>query len=162
MRVLAAVGEGDIEGAEREARNWADWAGAIGARRSAAQALSELAHLLRGAGDLAEAKERYRDAIVLWQEVGQLPAVAHVIECLAYIAIAEGEVDHAATLIGAAAEARRGLDSPIKDPKELAELAEAMDRLAAAMGAQSRDTAIAAGERLNVDDSVELARGRRS
>ena len=160
MRVLAAVGEGDIEGAEREARNWADWAGAIGARRSAAQALSELAHLLRSAGDLAEAKERYRDAIVLWQEVGQLPAVAHVIECLAYIATAEGEVAHAATLIGAAAEARRGLDSPIKDPKELAEMADAMDRLAASMGAQDRDTAIAAGERLNVDDAVEPARGR--
>jgi predicted ATPase/class 3 adenylate cyclase len=161
MRVFAAAGEGDVAGAIREAGDWVDRSEAIGARRSTAQALSELAHLLRGAGDLAEAKERYRDAIVLWQEVGQLPAVAHVIECVAYIAIAEGEVDHAATLIGAAVAARRTLDSPIKDPKELAEMADAMDRLAAAMGAQDRDTTIAAGERLNLDAAVELVRAMR-
>jgi len=157
IRVFAAVLEGDIPEAKRQGRIWVDNARNLGARRSLAQGLSELAHVLRRSGELAEAKERYREAITIWQEVGQLPAVAHELECLAYIATIEGEYDQAASLIGAAAAARDRLDAPMADPTEVAEWSGAMEQLAEAIGVVARNAAIDAGRRLSLDDVAKVA-----
>ncbi len=121
------------------------------------QSTSEVAHLMRRHGDAEEAEAFYKEAIVMWQELGHESAVAHQLECLAYVAIARGQPEHAATLLGAATEARRRLDAVSQDPTEVAELAEAREQLAAELGEAARDKAMASGMRLSMDEAVRMA-----
>ncbi len=69
---------------------------------------SELVHLARLEGKLDEARDGYRQLIVKWKELGQRAAVAHQLECLAFVAHAEREPERAVRLLGAA-EALRDL-----------------------------------------------------
>jgi predicted ATPase/class 3 adenylate cyclase len=159
MRMLLAEIHGDVAEAGRQGLAWVESARTLGARRSTAQGLSELGHLLRRAGELGAAEGHYREAIVSWQELGQLPAVAHQLECLSYIAITKGEHSRAAELLGAAGEARRQIHAPSSDPGEIAELTQAMEQVESAIGENDRDNAIAAGKLMTLDDAVNLAVG---
>ncbi len=125
------------------------------ARRQMASARSQLGHLLRRQGALEEAEAYYRQAGTAWQEIGHLAAVAHTLECFAFIAIARGSYEHAARLIGAAGRAREQLNARSNDPREIADLAEAMARLGEAMGEAARDEAVAAGARLDLIETLE-------
>ena len=117
---------------------------------------SALAHLLREEGNLEEAEIYYRQSIVGWQELGHRPAVAHQIECLAFSAIAQGEHELAAKLLGAAGNARQELNAFSEDPQEIQELALAMEQLTEAMG-EERDNLLAAGSLISLDDAVQMA-----
>jgi hypothetical protein len=118
---------------------------------------SAMAHLLRQQGQFVEAEAYYRQSIVGWLELGHRPAVAHQLECLAYIAIAQGDFHRAAMLLGTAVKTRQRLDALSKDPQEIAELARALEQLAEAMGEQERDRLMAQGARLDLDAAVESA-----
>ena len=63
---------------------------------------SELAHLDRESGDLQVAKEAYRKLIETWKDLGHYAAVAHLLECFAYIALREDDPGRATRLFGAA------------------------------------------------------------
>jgi len=126
-------------------------------RRGIAIAQSNLAHLLRQEGNLEEAEVYYRQSIVSWQEQGHLPAVAHEIECFAFIAIARGQYEHAAQLLGAAKETRRRLNALSDDPLEIKELAVAMEQLAEAMGEEQRDQVMAEGSLPSLDEAIQIA-----
>jgi predicted ATPase/class 3 adenylate cyclase len=130
---------------------------ALNERSGAVRSMSDLAHLYRREWDLEEAEGYYRETIVIWQEQGHRSAVAHQLECFAYIAIARGQYNHAARLLGAATEARERLDAVSTDPQELAELTEAMDQLTGAMGEGERDRVLAEGRLIDLDDAVLLA-----
>ena len=56
-----------------------DWSGVN-------RSMSELAHIFRQEGNLEEAEAHYRKTILVWQEQGHYPAVAHQLECFAFIA----------------------------------------------------------------------------
>ena len=116
-----------------------------------------MAHILRQEGAIEEAEVYYRLSIVGWQELGHRSAVAHQLECLAYIAIEKGEFTHAAALLGAAGETRERLDALSEDPQEISDLARAMEQLAEAMGEEGRDKAIAEGRLISLDGAVQLA-----
>ena len=64
--------------------------------------LSELGHIARITGDLTQAKQIYRQTIPRFQDMGNRGAVAHQLECFAFIAISEGQPQRAARLLGAA------------------------------------------------------------
>jgi hypothetical protein len=130
---------------------------ALGDRRVVLTSQSGLAHIYRREADLGASEQLYRLSIVGWRELGRLPAVAHQIECFAYIALERGRHRHAAELLGAAAIARERLDAISGDPQEIEELAEAMDRLAEAMGEEERDKVLAEGRLISLDDAVQLA-----
>jgi tetratricopeptide (TPR) repeat protein len=126
-------------------------------RRGTVVGQSAMAHLLRREGRLEDAKDYYRQSIVGWQELGHKPAVAHQLECLAYIAIAEGAVTHAARLLGAAGKTRERLNALSEDPREIAELESALEKLADVMGQEARHRALAEGRLLDLDGAVALA-----
>lgn len=63
---------------------------------------SELAHMDRYEGKLQQALQTYRKTIVIWQRLGHRSAVAHQLECFAYIAKAQEELERALILLGAA------------------------------------------------------------
>jgi tetratricopeptide (TPR) repeat protein len=81
--------------------------------------LSELGHVARVQGDFAQAKDIYRQTLLGWQEMGARPAIAHELECLAFVAIAEEEPQRAARLLGAADALREKVQSPMTDNEQV-------------------------------------------
>jgi len=125
--------------------------------RLAATGRSELAHVYRREGRLDEAEACYGQTIISWQEQGHQSAVAHQLECFAYIAIARGRHEHAARLIACAQAHRKRLNAVSTDPREIAELEQALAQLAEALGEDERDRVMAAGKMMSLDDAVLLA-----
>jgi hypothetical protein len=71
---------------------------------------SELAHLERRQGHLTQAKPLYRETIQEWQRIGHRAAIAHELECFAFIAKAQEQDEHAARLFGAAEALRETIN----------------------------------------------------
>jgi predicted ATPase/class 3 adenylate cyclase len=155
--ILMAASTGDREKAKEYLSSALENYKSLNYRRGIAIAQSNLAHLLRQEGNLEQAEAYYRQSVVGWQEQGHLPAVAHEIECFAFIAIARGQFEHAARLLGAARKARQRLNALSDDPLEVKELAAAVEQLAEAMGEEQRDDVMAEGSSLTLDDAVQLA-----
>ena len=107
---------------------------------------SEVAHVLRGYGNLEEAFGLYKTTIQEWREFGHRGAVAHQLECLAFIAKAKEQGERAVRLMGAA-EALRQLSSSPMTPnehmlydREVAELRTGLDEpVFAALWAEGRN-----------------------
>jgi len=74
---------------------------------------SEIGHLLRRQGRYQEAAAVYAETVRVWQELGQRPAMAHELECLAFIATASDQRERGATLFGAAEALREALGAPM-------------------------------------------------
>jgi predicted ATPase len=72
---------------------------------------SELGHLSRKQGLVSEAMKMYRETILSFQEIGQHAAVAHELECIAFIARAQGQCERAVRLLGAAESLRERLNT---------------------------------------------------
>ena len=107
---------------------------------------SELAHVARESGDLQGAKDAYRRLIWKWKDFGQNAAVAHQLECFAFIARQEGEAERAVRLLGAAEALREAIRVPMRSDerieyeKERASLRDQMDAAAfTAAWAEGRD-----------------------
>ncbi len=126
-------------------------------RRMSAFVRSDLAHMYRSQGRVAEAEGLYRRTILSWQEQGHQTAVAHQVECFAYLAMGRGDYGRAARLLGAAQATRQRLNEPSTSPQEIAEYEAAMAEMAEAMGEAERDRAMAEGGRLGLDEAVVLA-----
>ncbi len=129
----------------------------LGDQRMAVTARSMLAHIYRNEGKIDDAVSLYRQTILAWQEQGHQSAVAHQLECFAYIAIAEQQYETAAQLLGAANKARERLNAQSTDSQEIAELEQAMSQLEAEMGTSKSNQKISQGERMSLDEAVALA-----
>jgi len=77
--------------------------------------LSELGHVARATGKITEAKELYRQSLARFQDQGHRPAIAHELECFAFLAIAEEEPQRAAKLFGAAEGLRERINAQMQD-----------------------------------------------
>jgi tetratricopeptide (TPR) repeat protein len=128
-RAQMAMAYGDTTNAQENLLLASDTYDKLGDQRMGATARSMLAHIYRNEGRLDEALAVYRQTILAWQEQGHQSAVAHQLECFAYIAIAGGRVERAAYLLGAAEQARERLNAHSTDLKEIDELAQAMSQL---------------------------------
>lgn len=126
----------------------------LGDQRLAATTCSTLAHLYRRGGRFEEALALYRQTILAWQEQGHQSAVAHQIECFAYIAITKQQYHRAAQLLGAARKTRERLNSPSTDLQEIDDLRQAMNVLKENMGAVELNRMIDKGERMSLDVAV--------
>jgi tetratricopeptide (TPR) repeat protein len=129
----------------------------LGNQRMAATGRSELAHLYRREGRWDEAEVLYRQTILAWQEQGHQAAVAHQLECFAYVAINRDEIENAAQLLGAAQMARQRTNSPCTDPQEIAEREESLRRLEVEVGANELEHLINRGKLMSLDEAVAFA-----
>ena len=129
----------------------------LGNRRLAATGRSELAHLYRREGRLEEAAAIYRQTILSWQEQGHQAAVAHQLECFAYLAILRERFADAAQLLGAAHIARERTNSPSSEQQEIDEQQQAMRQLEAELGANELDRSFNKGKSMSLDEAVVFA-----
>jgi len=103
---------GDIEAARAAFRESGEIAARMGNRRIQYSSQSELAHVLRQHGELEEPLGIYKDLLPKWKDLGHRAAVAHELECIAYILLRKEEPERAAILLSAAQEIRRVIDTP--------------------------------------------------
>ena len=129
---------------------------AIGDRRFALSAQSELAHALRRAGAVDEADAGYRMTIRAWQRTGNRGAVANQLESLAFTALARGDASRAGRLLGAA-EALREASGDSMTPVELLEYAAAVDSLRGLLDPGALETAWTEGRNITVPAAVAFA-----
>jgi len=129
----------------------------LDASQNLAMGQSRLGHILRQSGDITGAKQIYRQTIISWQELGNVPAVAHQLECFAYLSIGVEDYQRAAQLIGAASVIRERLNAPIENPMEMADMRHAMAQLNRAVSEDEQDRWITEGKRMSLDEAVSLA-----
>jgi predicted ATPase/class 3 adenylate cyclase len=156
-RAQVAMAYQDMTKAEEYSLLASDTYGKLGDQRMAATTRSMLAHIYRNEGQLDEALALYRQTILAWQEQGHQSAVAHQLECFAYIAMVGQQYEHAAQLLGAAQKARARLNAHSTDVQEIDELARAMSQLEVEMGTSEMDRMLKKGALMSLDEAVAFA-----
>jgi predicted ATPase len=117
---------------------------------------SDLAHILRQEGNYIEAIPAYHETIKAWQRMGQRSAVAHQLECLAFIAKAIERPDSAARLLGAAEALRQKINMDMTPP-EREEYEKEVADLKANMDEKEFKSLWAEGRSMRMDEAIELA-----
>jgi len=130
----------------------------MGNKRVAYMSQSELAHVLREHGELDEALDAYKDLLPKWKDLGHRAAVAHELECIAYILTRKEEPERAAILLSAAQEIRRAIDIPRTNAEEV-EYEKEVAMLRKMLGENDAERKWNEGRGLTMDESIELAMG---
>jgi hypothetical protein len=151
-----AGASGDIETGRRRFDESADLGRKMGNRQMIYASRSELAHLLREQGELAEPLAIYKEVVLGWKEFGHRAAVAHELECMAYIYRRLRQARRAAKLLGAADTLRQVIGSSMTDLER-----DEYEREVSALRAQLDETAFsqawAEGQALAMDEAIGLA-----
>ncbi len=149
-----------LQGDSEEARRQLELALAvfeeIGARFNTTLVRSDLAHLERYAGNHAQSLELYRETIIAFRDFGQRGAVAHQLECFAFIAIAQMESDRALRLLGAA-EAWREHAGTMMTPEEQMEYQKQVEILREQVAPALFDNTWAEGRALSIEQAISFA-----
>jgi tetratricopeptide (TPR) repeat protein len=119
-------------------------------------AKSDLAHLERRLGNHARALELYRETINMFRDVGQRGAVAHQLECFAFIGIAQNQFDRAVRLLGAAEAWREQAGTPMT-PDEQVDYQKQVAVVRAQMDAELFARTWVAGRALTMEEAIEYA-----
>ncbi len=117
---------------------------------------SNLAHLERQFGHHQRALERYRETILAFRDVGQLGAVAHQLECIGFIALAQNQDAHAAQLFAAAHTLREKALMQMT-PDEQNYYDEQLNGLRDRMDPAAFEAAWSEGKALSMDDAITSA-----
>jgi predicted ATPase/class 3 adenylate cyclase len=117
---------------------------------------SERAHVERRRGNYAPALDLYRETIKSWREFGQSAALAHELECIAFIAVAESQPDRAARLLGAAESIREDVSAAMT-AFEQPEYEAAVAALKTQLDDHAYTSAWADGRTLTIDQALEIA-----
>jgi hypothetical protein len=117
---------------------------------------SEIGHIARLTGDISQAKEIYRQTILSFQDLGNRPAVANLLECFAFIAMTEANPPCAVKLLGAAEALRERIKSPMTDYERL-EYDQAVARLHSLLPEAEFKPLWAEGRTLTMEQAVRLA-----
>lgn len=117
---------------------------------------SELGHIARLDGDFAQAKVIYTQTLLAWQDLGHQAAIAHQLECFAFIAMDEHEPLRAARLLGAAEALRERNGSPMAKYEET-EYQNHTARLQSMLSGSELEPAWAEGRALSMEQAILLA-----
>jgi len=147
---------GDMEAARAAFNESAEIARRIGNKRIVYSSQSELAHVLREHGEFDEPLAIYRDLLPKWKDIGHRSAVAHELECIAYILLRREEPMRAVLLLGAAEEIRRVIAIP-RTRLEQAEYENEIASLRTGMDAQEFEEGWKRGNALTVEQAIEIA-----
>jgi predicted ATPase/class 3 adenylate cyclase len=153
-RVAGVMGDLDLARAKFMAS--AELAKKMGNKRQVYSCYSELAHVLRENGELDEPLKIYRDLLPKWRDIGHRAAVAHELECVAYILSKKEASQRAAKILGAADHLRKMIESN-PTPLELAEYDQELSALRAKMDRSDFERAWEEGQKLTMDEAIALA-----
>ncbi len=128
----------------------------LGDRQMVTAAQSEQAHIERQTGNYAQAVSLYFSTILGWQELGHQAALAHELESIAFIAIAQSQPQRAASLLGSAESVREAANSPMA-AVERSEYIENIAALRAQMDEATFAAAWASGRALTMDQAIAYA-----
>jgi len=128
----------------------------IGSTRDIVNIKSDLAHILRREGNYIEAIPAYQETIKEWQRMGHRSAVAHQLECLAFIAKAMEQPDQAARLLGAAEALRQKIEIDMT-PSEREEYEKEVADLKANMDGKEFASLWAEGRSLSMEQAIQFA-----
>jgi predicted ATPase/class 3 adenylate cyclase len=117
---------------------------------------SDMAHAARQLGNFEEALALYRETIQEWQEIGHRGAVAHQLECFAFIAKAQEQGERAVTLMGAAEVLRADSSSP-RTPQERIEYERELTGLRTGMNEKAFNLLWGEGQSMNMEQAIEYA-----
>lgn len=117
---------------------------------------TSVAHILRYEGNNSEAIQAYHETIKEWQRMGHRAAVAHQLECMAFIAKALKQMGKAARLLGAAEALRQRIEIPMA-PQEQAEYAEEVADLKARMDEEDFTSFWVSGRSMTMEQAIEFA-----
>jgi ATP/maltotriose-dependent transcriptional regulator MalT len=119
---------------------------------------SELAHIARHTGDRAQARSAYQETLRGWQHLGNRSAIAHQLECFAFLALADEDPRHATRLLSAAQALRARIDSP-RVGHEQDEFDRAMAQLRGMLPDPEFTALCDAGRALTMEQAIHLALG---
>jgi tetratricopeptide (TPR) repeat protein len=149
---------GDLDAARAAFEESGKIARKMGNKRILYSSQSELAHVLRQHGELDEPLGIYKDLLPKWKELGHRAAVAHELECIAYILARKEAPEYAVILLGAAQEIRRVIDTPRTSAEEI-EYQEEVRMLREMLGEDDLRKRWDAGRGLAIEQAIELAIG---
>lgn len=149
---------GDIETARAQFTKSEEIAYQMGNKRIIYSSQSELAHILREHGVLDEAFQTYLGLLPKWKELGHRSAVAHELECIAFILRRKEKPAHAATLLGAAEALREEIDSVMTHIEQI-EYKEEISSLQAGMDEREFNQMWEKGRSMKMEDAIEFALG---
>jgi tetratricopeptide (TPR) repeat protein len=147
---------GDLVTARAKFLESAEVARRVGNKRLMYSCYSELAHVLREHGELDEPLEIYRDLLLKWKELGHRAAVAHELECIAYILSRKGQTEQAVRILGAADRLRKMIESTAT-PVELAEYDQELSVMHEKMSGPDFERAWGQGQGMGMDEAIALA-----
>ena len=147
---------GDMETARAAFGRSAETAKRLGNKRGVLSSQSDFAHILRQHGELDEALASYKDVLPKWKDLGHRAAVAHVMECTAFILVKKEEPERAANLLAAANALRETIDSEMTQI-EKEEHAKEISALQGLLGEAEFKKGWDQGRKLTMDEAIELA-----
>ena len=150
---------GDLATARTKFLESAGLARKLGNKRQMYSCYSELAHVLRENGEFDEPLSIYCDLLPKWRDLGHRAAVAHELECIAYILSKKDQPQRAATILGAADSLRRMIGSTAT-PVELAEYERELSALRENIAEDDFRKAWEQGKSLTMEEGIALAAQR--
>jgi predicted ATPase len=149
---------GDVPEARKRADRMLDLHKDMGDRLSITGHQSEMAHIWRQLGNYKEALVLYRETLPEWQKIGHRGAVAHQLECFAFIAKAQEQGERAVKLMSAA-EALRAASNSLRTPKERIEYEREVAGLRAGMDEKVFKLLWEEGQSMNMEQAIDFALG---
>ena len=117
---------------------------------------SELGHVARHSGDIRQAKKIYHDTLPEWKDLGNRAAIAHQLECFAFLAIADEEPQRAIKLFGAAEALRARVQASMTE-LERVEYNHAVAQLRSMFAETEFSTLWAEGRATTMERAIEVA-----
>jgi non-specific serine/threonine protein kinase len=148
---------GDIQTARVKFDEGTEIARRLGNKRMIYSNRSEFAHILREHGHLDEAYFIYIEVIPGWKDLGHRAAVAHELECIAYILTRKEEPERAVMLLSAAQVIRNALDMPRTKIEDL-EYDRELSRMREVLGVVEFENHWNQGRTLSMDQAIDMAK----
>jgi predicted ATPase len=149
---------GDMSEAQKHADLMLDLHKEMGDQLGITGHQSEMAHIWRQLGNFEEALSLYRETIQEWQKIGHRGAVAHQLECFAFIARALEQGERAVKLMSAA-EALRAASHSLRTPKESNEYDRELAGLRAGIDQKTFQLLWAEGQSMDMEQAIDFAIG---
>ena len=147
---------GDLAEARKHADLMLDLHREMGDQLSVTGHQSAMAHIWRQIGNYEEALALYRETLPDWQKIGHRGAVAHQLECFAFIAKAQEQGERAVKLMSAAEALREASSSPMT-PQERIEYDREVAGLRAGMDEKTFASLWAEGRSMTMEQAIEYA-----
>jgi tetratricopeptide (TPR) repeat protein len=147
---------GDLTEARKHADRMLDLHREMGDQLSVTGHQSGMAHVARQLGNFEEALGLYRETLRDWQKIGHRGAVAHQLECFAFIAKAQEQGERAVKLIGSAEALRETSHSPMT-PQERVEYDNEVASMRAGMDEKTFLSLWAEGRAMTMQQAIEYA-----